>query len=237
MYINDEASGALMFIVDGVELVITPAFIAEVLHCSMDTTNAEQFPVFTQELTVLALVIEFYEGRQDDDNRTSICRANLPRCLIFLDVVLKKNVIPLGYKEKRRGDFLRALHQFDFGFLVDISILIFNQMTRILNEVKLRNTRGGSTLALPFANLIATLIKGQKTYPLEPTEVQLSPPTLYGKTQWRLITTLLPPPLLIPDAPTNPNDVLVEPAAAPAPPSFRITRAQYQALLDNQAAI
>lgn len=116
MYTSDEASGALLSIVDGVELAVTPASVAEILNCSVDTINAEQFSVFTRELTIPALVIEFYEGRQDDDNRTSIRRANLPRRLLFIDVVLKKNVIPLGHKEERRGDFLRALHRFDFGF-------------------------------------------------------------------------------------------------------------------------
>ncbi|GMP36735.1 hypothetical protein CsSME_00008758 [Camellia sinensis var. sinensis] len=153
MYISDEVLGALLSVVDGVELVVTLASIAEVLHCSMDTTNVEQFPVFTRELTVPTLVTEFYEGRQDDDNCTSICRSNLPRCLLFVDVVLKKNVIPLGYKEEQRGDFLRVLHRFDFGFWIDIP---------------LRNTRGGFTRALPFANLITALIKGQGTYPLDP---------------------------------------------------------------------
>lgn len=116
MYISDEALGVLCSLVDGVELVITLASIAEVLYCSMDPINVEQFPVFTRELTILAPVTEFYEGRQEDDNRTSIRRANLPRRLLFLDVVLKKNVIPTGHKEERRGDFLRALHRFDLGF-------------------------------------------------------------------------------------------------------------------------
>ena len=110
MYISDEAPGALLSIVDGVALVVIPTSIAEVLNCSMDTINAEQFSVFTWELIVSALVTEFYEGWQDDNNRTSIHRANLPHCLIFLDVVLKKNVIPLGHKEEWQGDFLHALH-------------------------------------------------------------------------------------------------------------------------------
>ena len=74
----------------------------------MDPINAEQFPVFTRELTIPELVTEFYEGRQEDDNRTSIRQANLPHRLLFLDVVLKKNVIPIGHKEERREDFLRA---------------------------------------------------------------------------------------------------------------------------------
>lgn len=104
-------------------------------------------------------------------------------------------------------------------------------MHRILDEVKIRNTRGNSTWALPFANLITALIKDQDTYPLQANEVQLSPPTFYGKTHWRQITARLPPPLVLPNAPTNPNDAPVEPAAAPvptpAPPPFRMTRAQY----------
>lgn len=125
MYISDEAPGAFLSIIDWVELVVTPAFIAKVRNCSMDTVNAEQFPVFTRELTVPALVTEFYKGRQDDDNRTSIRRANLLCCLLFLDVVLKKDVIPLGHKKDRRGNFLRALHLFDFRFWVDIPSLVF----------------------------------------------------------------------------------------------------------------
>lgn len=140
MYISDEAPGALLSNVDGVELAVTPASIVEVLNCSMDTINAEQFLVFTRELTVPTLVTEFYEGRQDDDNCTSIRRANLPRRFFFLDVVLKKNVIPLGHKENWRGQFLHASHRFDFWFWIDIPLLILNQMARILNEVKLCNT-------------------------------------------------------------------------------------------------
>ncbi|GMP42918.1 hypothetical protein CsSME_00012494 [Camellia sinensis var. sinensis] len=176
MYVSNETPGALCSIVDGVELVVTPTLIAEVLHCSMDPINAEQFPVFTRELTISKLVTEFYEGHQEDDNRTSIRRANLPHRLLFLDVVLKKNVIPIGHKEERRGDFLRALHRFDLGFWIDIPTLIYNQMYRILNEVKICNTRGSSTWALPFANLITVLIKAQGTYPLQAIEVQLPPP-------------------------------------------------------------
>ncbi|CAL5408696.1 unnamed protein product [Camellia sinensis] len=58
-------------------------------------------------------------------------------------------------------------------------------------------------------------------------------------TSSRQTNARLSPPLLLPDALANPNDVPVEPAVAPAPapPPFRMTRAQYQALLDNQAAI
>lgn len=63
MYISDEAPGVLCSLVDRVELVVTLALIAEVLYCSMDPINAEQFPVFTRELTIPALVTEFYEGR------------------------------------------------------------------------------------------------------------------------------------------------------------------------------
>lgn len=70
MYTSDEASGALLSIVDGVELAVTPASIAEIFNYSVDTINAEQFLVFTWEFIISALVIEFYEGRQDDDNRT-----------------------------------------------------------------------------------------------------------------------------------------------------------------------
>ncbi|CAL5390731.1 unnamed protein product [Camellia sinensis] len=112
-------------------------------------------------------------------------------------------------------------------------------MFHILNEVRLCNTRGSSTWALNFANLIIARIKGQGTYPLEPNEVQFPLPTLYGKTHWRQTTARLPPPLLFPDALANPNDVSVELAAAPAPTPlpFRMARAQYRALLDNQAAI
>ncbi|CAL5402077.1 unnamed protein product [Camellia sinensis] len=166
MYISDEVLGALLSIVDWVELAVTPAFIAKVRNCSMDTINAEHFLVFTQELTIPALVTEFYKRQWDDDNCTSIHWANLLCCLLFLDVVLKKNVIPLSHKEERRGDFLRALHRFDFGFWVDIPSLVFNQMACILNEVKLCTTRGDSTLALRFVDLITTLINGQGTYPL-----------------------------------------------------------------------
>ena len=84
MYTSDEASEALLSLVDGVELDVTPASIAEVLHCSMDTINVEQFSIFTRELTIPALVTKFYEGRQDDDNRTSIRWANLPRRLLSM---------------------------------------------------------------------------------------------------------------------------------------------------------
>ncbi|XP_028111790.1 uncharacterized protein LOC114310080 [Camellia sinensis] len=68
MYISDEAPGALLSVVNGVELVVTPASIADVFHCSMDTINEEQFLVFTRELTVPTLVIEFYERQQDNNN-------------------------------------------------------------------------------------------------------------------------------------------------------------------------
>lgn len=112
-------------------------------------------------------------------------------------------------------------------------------MHRILDEVKIRNTRGSSTWALLFANLITALIKDQDTYPLQANEVQLSLLTFYGKIHWRQTIARLLPPLVLPDAPINPNDAPVELAAAPAPaPSpFRMTRTQYQALLDNQAAL
>ncbi|GMQ03515.1 hypothetical protein CsSME_00049288 [Camellia sinensis var. sinensis] len=168
MYTSDEAPEALLFLVDGLELAVTRASIADVLHCSMDAINVEQFPVFTRELTIPAQVTEFYEGRQNDDNRTSSRLANLSRCLLFLDVVLKKNIIPLGHKEEWRGDLLRALHRFDFRFWVDIPTLIYSQMNRIFNKVKVHNTWSSSTQALPFTNLFTALIKAQGTNPLNP---------------------------------------------------------------------
>lgn len=55
----------------------------------------------------------------------------------------------------------------------------------------------------------------------------------YAKTQWRQTTARLSPSLVIPDAPTNPNDVPTELTVAPALPPFRMTCTQYQAILDN----
>ncbi|CAL5327522.1 unnamed protein product [Camellia sinensis] len=78
-----------------------------------------------------------------------------------------------------------------------------------------------------------TLIKGQGTYPLDSNEVQLSPPTLYVKTQWRQNHCL---PAVSTSPPRMPRPILMMFWLSLSPP-FQMTRAQYQAISNNQAAI
>ena len=60
-------------------------------------------------LTTEDIVSDMYEGQFADSHRNAASKAKIPLKFWFVDVVLYRNMCPLGHKTQRRDMFLSAL--------------------------------------------------------------------------------------------------------------------------------
>jgi hypothetical protein len=67
-------------------------------------------------LTLKDIVSDMCEGQYADSRRNAANKTKIPRNLLFIDMVLYRNVCPLGHMTQRRDLFLSALYSFYRGF-------------------------------------------------------------------------------------------------------------------------
>jgi hypothetical protein len=99
--------------IDGREVEVTIADVAAVLKCSHEPPESDvpwlQFPSM---LTLEDIVFDMCEGQYADSRRNAASKTKIPRNLLFIDMVLYRNVCPLGHKTQRWDLFLSAFYSF-----------------------------------------------------------------------------------------------------------------------------
>jgi hypothetical protein len=103
--------------IDRREVEVTIADVATMLKCSHEPPKSdipwlECLPM----LTLDDIVFDMCEGQYADHHQNAASKTKIPQNLLFIDMVLYRNVCPLGHKTQRRDLFLNALYAFHRGF-------------------------------------------------------------------------------------------------------------------------
>jgi hypothetical protein len=99
------------------EVHMTIADVAAVLKCSHEPPESD-FPWLEcpSMLTLEDIVSDMCEGQYADSHQNAAIKMKISQNLLFIDMVLYRNVCPLGHKTQRRDIFLSALYAFHRGF-------------------------------------------------------------------------------------------------------------------------
>jgi hypothetical protein len=103
--------------IDGFDVEVTIANITAALKCSHEPPELDiPWIDFSSMLTIEDIVSDMCEGQYADKHQNATSKAKIPPNLWFIDMVLYRNVCPLGHKTQRRDMFFNALYSFHRGF-------------------------------------------------------------------------------------------------------------------------
>jgi hypothetical protein len=112
--------------IDGREVEVTIADVAVILKCSHEPPESDvPWIDCPSMLTLDDIISDMCEGQYADKHRNAASKAKIPQNLLFIDMVLYRNVCPLGHKTQRRDMFLSALYAFHRGFWCSIPEIIW----------------------------------------------------------------------------------------------------------------
>jgi hypothetical protein len=104
---------------------VTIADIEAVLKCSHEPPELDiSWIDCPSMLTIKDIVSDMCEGQYADKHWNAASKAKIPPNLSFIDMVLYRNMCPLGHKTQRRDMFLSALYSFHRGFWCSILEII-----------------------------------------------------------------------------------------------------------------
>jgi hypothetical protein len=139
---------------------VTIADIAAILKCH-DKPPEEEEPwiVCPSMLATKDIVSDMCQGQFANRHKNDASKAKMPPQLWFVDVVLQKNVCPLGHKMQRRDLFLSALYSFYKGYWCSIPDIIWWQIHKFWEGVHHRVAEPTRTWGLPFLFLITHILQ------------------------------------------------------------------------------
>jgi hypothetical protein len=155
--------------IDDRDVEVTIADVAAALKSSYEPPDSDiPWIDCPSMLTIEDIVSNMCEGQYADRHRNAASKAKIPLKLWFVDVVLYRNVCPLGHKTQRRDMFLSALYAFHRGFWCSIPKIIWRQIYKFWEGVHHQVAEHTRTWGLPFPFLIAHIltkkgIKGNAT--------------------------------------------------------------------------
>jgi hypothetical protein len=104
--IDDDQPDSLFSSIDGRNVEVTIGDIAAVLKCSHEPPESDiPWLECPSMLTLEDIVSDMCEGQYADDRRNAASKTKIPQNLLFIDMVLYRNVCPLGHKTQRRDLF------------------------------------------------------------------------------------------------------------------------------------
>jgi hypothetical protein len=145
---------------DGREVEVTIEDIAAVLKCSHELPESDiPWLECPSMLTLEDIVSDMCEGQYTDDRRNVASKTKIPQNLLFIDMVLYRNVCPLGHKTQRWDLFLSALYSFHRGFWCSIPEIIWRQIQKFCEGVHHWGAEHTKTWGLPFPFLITHILR------------------------------------------------------------------------------
>jgi hypothetical protein len=122
--------------IDDRDVELTIANVAAALKCSHEPPDSDiPWIDCPSMLTIEDIVFDMCEGQYADSHRNVASKAKIPPKFWFIDVVLYRNVCPLGHKTQRRDMFLSALYSFHRGFWCSIPKIIWRQIYKFWEGV------------------------------------------------------------------------------------------------------
>ena len=105
---------------------VTIADVAAALKCNHEPPDSDiPWIDCLSMLTIEDIISNMCEGQYADSHRNAASKAKIPPNFWFVDIVLYKNVCPLGHKTQRQDMFLNALYSFHRGFWFSIPQIIW----------------------------------------------------------------------------------------------------------------
>jgi hypothetical protein len=115
--------------IDDRDVKVIIADVVAALKCSHELLDLDILWIDCPSmLTLEDIVSDMCEGQYADKHWNAASKAKIPQNLWFVDVVLYRNVCPLGHKTQRRDMFLSALYLFHRGFWCSIPEIIWRQI-------------------------------------------------------------------------------------------------------------
>jgi hypothetical protein len=209
--------------IDDRDVEVTIANIAAALKCHDEPPEADEpWIVCPSLLNIEDIVSDMCEGQYADSHQNAARKAKIPPKLWFVDVVLQKNVCPLGHKTQRRDLFLSALYSFYKGFWCSIPEIIWRQIYKFWEGVHHRVAEPTKTWGLPFPFLITHMLR-KKGIKGNATDGPIIEHPWFGHIQWNQSCSHMPraapePEMMDMDEPVAPERAapeLVEPPVEP----------------------
>jgi hypothetical protein len=134
--IDGDQPDILFSSIDEREVEVTIADVAAVLKCSHEPPKSDiPWLECPSILTLKDIISNMCDGQYADDHRNAASKTKIPRNLLFIDMVLYRNVCPLGHKTQRRDLFLSTLYSFHRGFWCSIPEIIWRQIQKFCEGV------------------------------------------------------------------------------------------------------
>jgi hypothetical protein len=189
---DSDQPDSLFSSIDGKDVEVTVGDIAAALKCSHEPPESDvPWLECPSMLSLEDVVSDMCEGQYADDRRNAASKTKIPRNLLFIDMVLYRNVCPLGHKTQRRDLFLSALYSFHRGFWCSIPEIIWRQIQKFCEGVHHRGAEHTKTWGLPFPFLITHIlrkmgIKGTSA------DGPITESPHFGSVQWRQSISHMP---------------------------------------------
>jgi hypothetical protein len=179
-------------------------------------------------LTLEDIISDMCEGQYADDRRNAASKTKIPRNLLFIDMVLYRNVCPLGHKTQRRDLFLSALYSFHRGFWCYIPEIIWRQIQKFCEGVHHRGAKHTKTWGLPFLFLITHILRkiGIRG---TPADGPITESPYFGPIQWCQSLSHMPRA-----APEPTPQLQPEPAPEPEPMDIPEVAAEHEMAFEPQ---
>jgi hypothetical protein len=170
--------------IDGREVEVTIANVAAVLKCNHKPLESEvPWIECPSMLTLEDIIFDMWEGQYADKHQNAASKAKIPRNLWFIDMVLYRNVCPLGHKTQRQDIFLSALYAFHREFWCSIPEIIWRQIYKLWEGIYHRAAEHMRTWDLPFPFLITHILR-KKGIKGNATDGPIIESPHFGRIQW-----------------------------------------------------
>jgi hypothetical protein len=101
--IDGDQPDILFSSIDGREVEVTITDVAAMLKCSHEPPESDiPWIECPSMLTLEDIIFDMCGGQYADDRRNVASKTKIPQNLLFIDMVLYRNVCPLGHKTQRR---------------------------------------------------------------------------------------------------------------------------------------
>jgi hypothetical protein len=142
-------------------------------------------------ITLKDIVSDKCKGQYANKHRNVASKAKIPRNLLFIDMVLYRNVCPLGHKTQRGDMFLSALYPFHRGFWCSIPEIIWRQIYKLWEGVHHRVAEHMRTWGFPFPFLITYILR-KKGIKGNAIDGPITESPHFGRIQWNQSCSHMP---------------------------------------------
>jgi hypothetical protein len=166
------------------EVEVTIADVATVLKCSHEPLESNiPWLKCPSMLTIEDIIFDMCDGQYTDSRRNAASMTKIPQNLLFIDMVLYRNMCPLGHKTQRRDMFLSALYVFHRGFWCSIPKILWRQIQKFCEGVHHRGAEHMKTWGLPFPFLITHILR-KKGIKGSPADKPITESPYFDHIQW-----------------------------------------------------